>query len=533
MKNGFFQIGCTPTGTILKLFKAVDGGESVTAKEITEYLGSHQVLYSASTVGQGVAALEASAKEEQLVLLNKDLISEISMSYVLKATSDKMKLTARFYPPSMRGGYITADEFIHDLEVKGVKYGIDEKAIRTFFMKPDYCTDIVVASGKEVKQGTSAWIEYYFQTELNARPELNEDGSVNFFNLNTYTRCKQGDILARLHPEVKGEPGMTVFGEPIKPAEVKRRILKYGRNITASEDGMVITSDVDGHVSLVDGKVFVSNVMELDNVGPATGNIDYEGSVVVLGNILENFSVKAGGNVDVKGVVEGAFVEAGGDIIIARGMKGMGKGQIKAGQNIIAKFIENASVEAKGYVETESILHSTVLAGTDVSVMGKHGFITGGRVCAKNLVRVKTLGSDMGADTIIEVGADPNAKLRIQQLEKKMTDCKKKIAQNKPILENFAAKMKKGVPPSLDQKMYIQTVMTEDKEAKENLAAYQEEYDELEDDLSASVASVVEVSGDVYAGTKICISDVSMVVKNTMTYCKFKKMDGDVKMTSL
>ena len=65
------------------------------------------------------------------------------------------------------------------------------------------------------------------------------------------------------------------------------------------------------------------------------------------------------------------------------------------------------------------------------------------------------------------------------------------------------------------------------------VAAYQEEYDELEDDLSASVASVVEVSGDVYAGTKICISDVSMVVKNTMTYCKFKKMDGDVKMTSL
>ena len=38
MSNGYFQIGCTPTGTILKLFKPKDGGEMVTAKEICEYL---------------------------------------------------------------------------------------------------------------------------------------------------------------------------------------------------------------------------------------------------------------------------------------------------------------------------------------------------------------------------------------------------------------------------------------------------------------------------------------------------------------
>jgi len=51
--------------------------------------------------------------------------------------------------------------------------------------------------------------------------------------------------------------------------------------------------------------------------------------------------------------------------------------------------------------------------------------------------------------------------------------------------------------------------------------------------LDASSNAKVEVSGEVFAGTKICIGDVSMVVKNSMKFCKFVKQQGDVKMTAL
>lgn len=61
-------------------------------------------------------------------------------------------------------------------------------------------------------------------------------------------------------------------------------------------------------------------------------------------------------------MIEGACIEAGGNIIIARGMNGMAKGILKAGGNIVAKFLENATVSAGGYVNTESILHSNVTA---------------------------------------------------------------------------------------------------------------------------------------------------------------------------
>ena len=533
MSNGYFQLGCTPGGTILKVTKPTDDGLAIEPKEIIDYLSTQKILYSAPAISQGIAALQSSPKNDQLILLNKDFISEVRESYTLRSSSDKMTLTARFYPPSLKGGKLTADEFINDLKQKGVKNGIDENAIKKFFNNRVYCTDVVVANGTPVKQGTHARIEYYFETELNTKPALKEDGSVDFFNLKTFTQCQKGDILARLFQAVPGEAGMTIFGEPIVPLSVKRAILKHGRNISVSEDGTVMTAEVNGHVSLVDGKVFLSDVMELDNVNTSTGNIEYEGSVVVLGNVCENFSVKAKGSVEVKGVVEGATIEAGTDIIIARGMNGMDKGVLKAGNNVIAKFLESCEVTAGGYVASDSIMHSNVNAGTDVMVSGKKGFIAGGRVCAANMVSVKTLGSEMGADTVIEVGIDPKIKARITFLEKKIPETKKKIEQAQPSIDTFSQKLKKGEKLSMDQKMYMQTLLSEQKERKAELEEMIAEYDSYEDVMQTANVAKVEVTGDVYAGTKICISDVSMVVKSTMTYCRFSKVDGDVKMTAL
>ena len=43
---------------------------------------------------------------------------------------------------------------------------------------------------------------------------------------------------------------------------------------------------MDGHVSLVEGKVFVSDVLTVENVDSSTGNIEYDGNVQVNGTGL-------------------------------------------------------------------------------------------------------------------------------------------------------------------------------------------------------------------------------------------------------
>ena len=55
-------------------------------------------------------------------------------------------------------------------------------------------------------------------------------------------------------------------GAKIRPRQVKKAHLEFGHNIEISEDRKKLTSLVDGHVSLVEGKVFVSDVYEVENV---------------------------------------------------------------------------------------------------------------------------------------------------------------------------------------------------------------------------------------------------------------------------
>lgn len=533
MKNGFFQLICSPNGTALKITAPKEGGACVQVREVMEYLNTCGIMYDATALSRGMQEAASTGKTEHMVLVNRDKSSEVRETYRLSVSQDKMTVTARFYPPSQHGEKMSAAEFLKDLEYQKIVYGVKEGDIRKFFNAPQYCTDFEVAKGKPPRHGTDARIEYYFNTNLNAKPTLKEDGSVDFFHLNAICHCSKGELLARLFPEDKGEAGTTVYGEQVRPREVKRASLKCGRNICMSEDKRTLTAETDGHVTLVEGKVFVSNVLEVENVDISTGDIEYDGSVEILGNVCTNFSVKAKGNIEVKGVVEGACLEAGGDIIIARGMNGMARGVLKAEGNVIAKFIENSRVTAGGYVSTEAILHSEVAAGTTITVTGKKGFITGGRVSAANLISVKTLGSSMGADTIVEVGADPALKQKMQQLQKQIADNNKMIEQIHPVLSAMTQKLARGVKLKPEQVKNLQEMLQKENQLKEAVKNDTEAYNSCQEQMSESGQARVEVTGEVFAGTKICISDVSMVVKSGMHYCRFIKERGDVKMTAL
>ena len=529
MRNGYFQLVCGQDGTSLKIFAPQEGGALVETKEAADYLTKQGVQFDLTALNKGVQDAMLSKTEEYTFSLNSIPLREVRESYDLYISPDKMTVTARFYPPSVKGEHMTCQEFLTDLAHKNIKYGIRKSALEVFFTRQVYCMDMVVAQGKPPRHGEDARIEYYFETDIHAKPTLKEDGSVDFFNLNTLNHCKKGDVLAKLIPEDPGEYGITVTEEKVKPRDVKHQTLKYGNNITISEDKKTLVSEVDGHVTLVQGKVFVSNVLEVENVDSATGNIEYQGSVKVNGNVATNFSVKASGNIEVKGVVEGAYLEAGENIIIARGMNGMARGILKAEGNIISKFIENAKAYAGGYVQTESILHSEVTAGTEINVSGKRGFITGGKVSAASVIRVKTLGSSMGADTTVEVGADPKIKLRIQQLQKQVAEDKKTIESIHPVVVAMAQKLSKGVKLTPEQTKNLQEMLVAEKSKTQAVEDAMAELEALQENMHQSDNARVEVTGEVYGGTRICIADVSMVVKNTMSYCKFVKSQGDVK----
>lgn len=528
--NAYYQIINSDTGTALRLVPATDNGKAaIDVQELIEYLTVNKVPFQLKELGAAVSNLN----EEKLLKLSMQRCLPIQEKIHVSITDMNMSVVCSFVPPSNDGKRLDKNDILTSLSQKKVIYGIDEEVINAFLESPVYMEDIVMAKGVEPRHGTDARIEYYFNTDLKARPTLNEDGSVDFFNLNIINHCEKDELLARLYPEDRGDEGCDVLGNRIKPRTVKHDILRFGKNIRQSEDKTELYAMGSGSVTLVEGRVFVSTTMEVENVDTATGNIHFDGDVIVNGNVCSNFSVQASGNVEVRGVVEGADIEAGGNITIARGMNGMSKGTLRAKGNIIAKFIENATAQANGYVEAGSLMHSQIMAGTEVHVDGRRGFISGGHVSATSLVSGKILGSEMGTDTVIEVGISPVVKKRYKELLEQEEEDSRIIERAVPILEAARDKYLAGKELSESQIENVRSLAEVVREKRGVLAAVRAEIDELDMIMTDEKQAQVIVQKVIYPGTKIVISDVSKIIKESVQYCRFIRYQGDVKMVGM
>lgn len=530
MANAYFQIIMNGSKTFLRVFPATEGGQGISAKEIQEYLSFNNIV--PETTDYLLVASQAT-EQTDVLLCNKSGFA-INEYFKLALSQDKMMAVARFYPPSSGGNRLTKDEIINDIKHKGIVVEPIESVIDDFIKNPMYCYSYVVAKGVLPIEGTHAKIEYFFNTNPNTRPALNEDGSVDFFHLEAISKCKMGQVLATLTPEVKGTPGMRVTGEKILPREVKTAKLKFANNITLSEDGLNLIANVDGHVSLVDDKVFVSDVYEVVDVDTSTGNIDYTGNILVKGNIKAGFKVKADGNIEVLGVVEGAEVEATGNVTIAKGFNGMGRGVIKAGGCVVARFIENGTIDAGARVTAEAIMHSDVTSAADVEVTGKKGFIVGGSVKAQGCVIAKTIGSEMGGDTFVEVGVDPRLKKQAVFVESQVKEEKEKIDKIAPVLATITKKIKEKAALTADQIRYFKQLSAEYTEAKSRLDALNSEYDKIIKEIDEQPQdSYIAVSGNVYPGALFTINDVQKRIDSLCTHARFIAEGADIRIKPL
>lgn len=531
-KNGYFQVNIREDGTYLRLYDAEEGGEPVFYEEISNFLIDNKIYeYDKVAIGRALTSLDKNSIEVKISNFPANTIDE---SIKVEISEDRMCAKARFYPPSNNGHLLMRDEIVSALVKAGVKYGLDEEAVMEFLRERKYCTDYILAKATPPVQGHDAVITYHFNTDLTLKPKRNEDGSVDFHQLDMISACHKDQLLATLTPLDPGKPGIDVYGVIIRPNKVNNQVLRHGNKIYLSEDGLRMYSEVDGHVSLVDGRVFVSDTYEVPaDVDASTGDIEYEGNVVVKGNVITGFSVRAKGDIEVNGVVEGAYIEAGGQIVLKRGMQGMNKGILRAKGNIITKFIENAEVIAGGYVSTESILHSKVSAKGDIIVGGKRGFVTGGEIRSGTMISVKTAGSQMGTVTLLEVGIDPRVLEEFRELEKKIANMlaeKEKIAQALSVLRK---KMALSNQISDERKEYIKQITQNNIVLDAKIKDARRKYEELRIEVETNTSGCIKVSDVVYPGTKMVISNVVYFVREETHHSKFVRDRADIKVLPL
>ncbi len=332
--------------------------------------------------------------------------------------------------PAEGGRLATVEEVLVALKETGVVCGIDpasvEQAIVDATLPPDPARPVEpvrVAEGRQPGPGIDARIDYHpCLTEASGRPKERPDGTVDLFDLNTVHNVAKGTVLAVMTPPARGEPGMTVTGVEI-PGRLGHEVwLKAGSGTHLSEDRLTVTAAVDGHATLMYGEVAVTNVYQVNkDVGTEIGNIQFVGSVVVRGNILHGFSVKAEGDVEVYGGIDGGTVQAAGNVTVQYGIAGGGHGGVVAGGAVKARFIESAEVRAGTHVwAADGILQSCVEAGVGVEVLGRRGAIIGGQVTARSSVSARNIGSEMGSPTEITVGVMPEVRQELAEIHKKL-----------------------------------------------------------------------------------------------------------------
>ncbi len=529
--NAYFQVVAEDGKMWLKVFPPEEGGEMFQADEVIKYLNLISFPeYDQVALDQYIKCMEF---DGMMRLYDGEIIPESEKCVVTVSRTGERAL-ARFYPPTTGGALLTEADIVSDLKQAGIRHGIRKKAIDHFLKNHAYERDYIIAEATLPVQGYSAKIQYFFDVNTTARPKLNEDGSVDFHQLGNIKSVKEGDKLATLKPAYRGKAGISVLGNPLPPKKVKNRALRFGRNIRLSEDKCNIYSKVAGHVTLVDDMVMVSDVYHVPaNVDSSTGDIDYKGTVEVTGNVNTGFAIKAEGDIIVNGVVEGATLVAGGNIVLKRGMQGMDRGTLEAEGNITAKFLENCKVKCKGSLKADAILHSEVECREQVDVLGRKGMINGGSLSTYADVHATTLGSTMGASTKIVIISDKELIIRANDLKDEIVETEGLLKKIDKVVSNVKAQLagKQEVLP--EQMTYLKQAKVNKPVLVKKLRQMREEREKLLNRIEKNKRACIRVEGVVYSGVDVMVKDVHKIQHEQVSHCRFVRDGADVRMEAL
>lgn len=456
--------------------------------------------------------------------------------------NDNYRLTARISDDYYKayfsiefdeGDYTVGPEEVKELlKQKNIVFGINESLLASICSEKRNVIDELIAEGIPHEHGLDAEVEYKQDVDAKIKPQVLDDGRVDFKNIGFVKMVKKGDILAEKKPATAGTIGTTVTGKNLRGKNGKDKRLKTGKNVTLSKDGLKVIAEIDGSLDVESDKISVLNLLEINSdIGIETGNINFKGQVIIHGNVTDGHRVVCDEDLVINGVVEGAYLEAGGSITISRGIQGHNQAEIICGKNLVVNFINSAKVKTGGFIESGAIMNSIVKADGDIIVKSKKGVIVGGEVISKRNIEATTVGSHLGVTTVVKLGVDIDIidELKALTLEvKESMDMHSKLEKSLKLL-----KVKLEAHPS-DEKtkqMYVKYsknfVLIDEELSKKR------ERLKIINELVNNVKGSFLKSGTIYPGTRVKIGNQNYYVKKELIRVAIKKIDGDIVATTI
>lgn len=458
---------------------------------------------------------EENKSEEEKEQKEDFWMDALPLIYVPK---DRMSAWMMVFPPVAEGRELDGEILKKALEEKKVTSGIDEKKLEELPGHPEqYFCLWRVAKGTPAVQGTDGQIEDFFSRSVERKFAVDEHDRMDYTSLNLFQTIEKGAAICRRIPPTSGVPGKDVQGRILPARDGREVTLPKGKNTEISEDGTRLLALKTGDVEFRDRAFHVKSLLEIaGNVDYSTGNIDYKGEVHIHGNVSSGFSVRAEGNIVVDGVVASGNVEAGGDLIVAKGIVGGGDAMIRTDHDLYTKYLENSTVHVQGNVYADSIVNSEVYCDGNVQATSGRGVLVGGKVRASHKVSAKTIGSKAESATMIFLGGRPCVEFEIESLEENTQLLVKQLEklECRPDSPSKVQRMEEFQRDLLEKQAKLEQL-------KEQMAAIEESEDPVKCKVECDTA---------YPGMLLSIGEVNFRLKQETWKCVAKLVDGEIRL---
>ncbi|MEC7239920.1 MAG: flagellar assembly protein A [Myxococcota bacterium] len=328
------------------------------------------------------------------------------------------------YPQRLGGEAVESADLVAVLESHGVeKEALLERAVqsgrRAAARQWSPQENLRVARGTLPKHGRDGRLKVELESAVQAG-ERGAFGRIDFREQNSFLEVKEGELLAHIMDPTRGVAGRTVTGEVIEARDGADGAVEFGAGVVVRESEAYAARD--GVLTVRGAFMDVVELLVIDgDVDYRTGHVRVaQGSVKISGSVLPGFEVSCPDDVEVGEVVEGATIEAGGNVVVRGGVvSGVDSGSIvRAGGEITVGLARNATLEAKGSVLVQKeLLHCEVITEERLLADRKPGVVSGGQIRARAGAVVCQLGSAQWTPTVLRVGGLPE---QVEFLQKEL-----------------------------------------------------------------------------------------------------------------
>lgn len=291
------------------------------------------------------------------------------------------------------------------LEAAGVEHGVDESVVARLseeLADPAYsAADELIAAGEAPKPGADGLLDLAFSVGLQAGKQR-EDGTLDFRERDLLKPVSCGERVATYHPPEPGTAGVDVTGRALDARDGQECLPPLGRGVSHLPSGEIV-AERDGIIEYSAMKCLdvLSRLEHRCHVDMRSGNLDMEGCLVIRGDIMRGFSVRATDSVEVYGTVDGGTILAGSAVKISGGVIGSDSAKVCAEGELTLRHGNGANLSARGNLLCSRDLINCQSRAINVRVERS---IRGGRTLAERSIRADEAGSRKGTATLLAVG---------------------------------------------------------------------------------------------------------------------------------